>query len=52
MSATLEHVRPLSEGGSWQLDNLRLSCKSCNQERKTIPFDEWRKAVRWFHEKV
>ena len=27
---TVDHVKPLSKGGSAELDNLRLACKSCN----------------------
>jgi 5-methylcytosine-specific restriction endonuclease McrA len=36
--ATLEHVKPLSEGGSWDISNLKLSCDDCNQERGTDEF--------------
>ncbi|MEN9438374.1 MAG: hypothetical protein RIR09_3029 [Pseudomonadota bacterium] len=32
-SATLEHIRPLSEGGSSHLDNLAISHDSCNNQR-------------------
>lgn len=31
--ATLEHIRPLSEGGSSHLDNLAISHGHCNQQR-------------------
>jgi hypothetical protein len=39
--ATLEHVIPFSQGGSNELDNLRLSCLACNQERGVLPFWEY-----------
>lgn len=32
-SATLEHIRPLSEGGSSHLDNLAISHDRCNNQR-------------------
>lgn len=31
--ATLEHIRPLSEGGSSHQDNLAISHGKCNNER-------------------
>jgi 5-methylcytosine-specific restriction endonuclease McrA len=33
--ATLEHIRPLSEGGSSHLENLAISHALCNQQRHT-----------------
>lgn len=32
-SATLEHIRPLSEGGNSHLDNLAISHDRCNNQR-------------------
>jgi len=31
--ATLEHIRPLSEGGNSHLENLAISHALCNQQR-------------------
>ena len=31
--ATLEHIRPLSEGGSSHQDNLAISHDACNHRR-------------------
>lgn len=31
--ATLEHIRPLSEGGSSHLENLAISHAACNNRR-------------------
>lgn len=30
---TLDHLLPISRGGSNRLENLRLACRSCNQLR-------------------
>lgn len=30
---TIDHVIPLWDGGSWELDNLVLACQPCNNER-------------------
>lgn len=30
---TIDHLIPKSLGGSDSIENLRLSCKNCNQER-------------------
>ena len=32
-SPTIDHIIPLSEGGSDGLDNLRLTCPPCNHHR-------------------
>ena len=32
-SATIEHVIPLSEGGTWDKKNLVLACRKCNKTR-------------------
>ena len=31
--ATLEHIKPLSEGGSSHMDNLAISHGTCNNQR-------------------
>ena len=30
---TIEHVKPLSKGGTWDFDNLKLAHKKCNVEK-------------------
>lgn len=30
---TLDHLNPISKGGSHSLENLRLACKYCNNKR-------------------
>ncbi len=37
-SATFEHVVPKSRGGAFSLENLRLSCFDCNNERGDADF--------------
>lgn len=34
--ATLEHIVPLSHGGSWHHDNLALACLYCNMRRNKL----------------
>lgn len=34
---TIEHLVPRSEGGSNQMENLRLACKRCNNGRHAQP---------------
>ena len=45
--ATLEHMVPLSLGGDWSIENLRVSCKSCNSERGSLEFGSFRKIKGW-----
>lgn len=46
-AATLEHIRPLSEGGNSHLDNLAISHDRCNHKRhaKAGPTTAGRDAV-------
>lgn len=38
-SFTLEHIYPKSKGGTRDIENITLSCKKCNQEKKDMyPF--------------
>lgn len=45
-TATIEHVRPISRGGSNDLSNLRLSCSPCNYDRGVRDFDEFQRETR------
>jgi 5-methylcytosine-specific restriction endonuclease McrA len=40
--ATLDHVRPRSEGGPTLPDNLVLACQACNGERGIMDVDIFR----------
>lgn len=36
-AASIEHVVPLAWGGTWDLKNLRLAHKRCNNEASSFP---------------
>jgi 5-methylcytosine-specific restriction endonuclease McrA len=38
----LDHIHPLSRGGSNDNDNLALACGSCNASKNNLTLDEWR----------
>lgn len=38
---SLDHVVPLSRGGSNDLDNLATACRSCNSQKSNRTPDEW-----------
>ena len=40
--ATLEHVMPLSRGGTHTFDNARLACHRCNVRKNSKTVDEWK----------
>ena len=39
--ATIEHVIPISKGGTHVWDNVRLACWQCNVRRNNMPLDQW-----------
>lgn len=41
-SATIEHLTPVSVGGSNRLENLMSACARCNRLRGTQPVDEFK----------
>lgn len=43
----LEHIIPLSRGGTNWPDNLCLSCKNCNEEKSTKTAIEWQAVRGW-----
>lgn len=45
--ATLEHVIPLSRGGSHTFDNTKLACHHCNVSKNRKTVDEWEQHKAW-----
>ena len=36
MRATFDHVQPVSHGGTWDEENLRLAHRDCNERRGNL----------------
>lgn len=36
---TIDHVVPISQGGTRAVDNLRLACFACNKLKRDLPVD-------------
>lgn len=54
--ATLDHIVPQSNGGTWRLENLMLTCYDCNQDRGNQRLSKWAKKrgfpkLSWVKEK-
>lgn len=45
-SLTIDHLIPISKGGTNQMVNVVLSCVSCNRENKDVPSGRTRKVLR------
>lgn len=51
---TVDHIVPLSKGGTNEMSNLRLACCSCNRIKSDVDDDEfYRKifGILWYHKK-
>ena len=44
--ATVDHYLPQALGGTWEQDNLRLSCRPCNEEKADSHPDDWEATLR------
>jgi 5-methylcytosine-specific restriction endonuclease McrA len=42
----MDHIVPLSRGGSWELDNLIGVCASCNRRKSILDAHEYRQLLR------
>lgn len=49
-AVTVDHVRPLAEGGADRHWNIRWSCFACNQIRGQIQVAASSEAKRWIHD--
>ncbi len=48
---TIDHVIPQSKGGSDFTTNVICCCRSCNQSKSHLPWQEWYKNQEFFSEK-
>lgn len=44
--ATLDHIRPLSQGGTWRIDNIRIACFPCNSRRGAMPTSTYLESLK------
>ena len=42
---TIDHVEPVAGGGASSLDNLRLSCRTCNQRKGHLGADAYEQSA-------
>lgn len=38
---TIDHVVPVSKGGTWDMENLVLACGPCNSAKGKTPYEEF-----------
>ena len=43
---TIDHIIPLSRGGTNKIDNLTLACRSCNSSKRTRTAEEFRSLLQ------
>lgn len=41
---TIDHIQPLSQGGTNWPDNIALSCSSCNSSKRDKSVEEWKRS--------
>ena len=46
LSATVDHLVPISRGGSNRVKNTVLACRACNNARGATPWQVWERVVR------
>lgn len=44
--ATLDHMTPLSKGGTNEIENLVASCSSCNNEKGDMDYEQYIQLIR------
>ena len=45
--STIDHVIPSSEGGTDDVSNLVMACKTCNSSKRALSLDEFRFQCSW-----
>ena len=45
--ATVEHIVPVNKGGPNVLENLTISCRMCNNNRMSTPFEDWKRIAKY-----
>lgn len=51
-SNTIDHIKPLSQGGSNNFENLIACCVSCNSKKGDRSLIKWKPAFYYFNEKL
>ena len=42
---TLDHIKPVSKGGTWRLENLYPACYDCNKAKSSLSIEQFREAI-------
>lgn len=48
----VEHMKPLSIGGTDTIDNMLPSCRSCNHYKSTLDLEHFRRYLSGLHERM
>lgn len=43
----IEHITPMSRGGSHEMHNLLPACRSCNSQKRDKTLEEYRAWLEW-----
>ena len=47
-TVTADHVHPRSKGGDTRKENILASCRECNETKRSMPIEEFKKLVRQY----